>query len=102
MLDGRRRTVFVINGGEPHRETTMNMSHRSRPGLLLIVLAYVGFVSLGLPDAVIGVAWPSVRDNFRLPQGAVGMVFVASGLGYFLTSFFSGRLTHALGIGLLL
>ena len=30
------------------------------------------------------------------------MVFVASGLGYFVTSFFSGRLTHALGIGLLL
>src|SRR5262249_53232109 len=73
-----------------------------RPSPLLIALAYVGFVSLGLPDAVIGVAWPTVRDTFRLPQGAVGLGFVASGLGYFLTSFFSGRLTHALGIGLLL
>src|SRR5436190_3572720 len=80
----------------------MNTSDRSRPGLLLIALAYVGFVSLGLPDAVIGVAWPSVRDAFHLPQGAAGLVFVASGLGYFATSFLSGRLTHALGIGLLL
>ena len=80
----------------------MNMSHRSRSGLLLIVLAYVGFVSLGLPDAVIGVAWPSVRDTFRVAQGAAGLVFVASGLGYFVTSFLSGRLTHTLGIGLLL
>src|SRR6266545_2510489 len=75
---------------------------RLRPGLLLIALAYVGFVSLGLPDAVLGVAWPTVRDTFALPQGAAGFVFVASGLGYFVTSFFSGRLTHALGIGSLL
>jgi fucose permease len=80
----------------------MHQPTRSRPGLLLIALAYVGFVSLGLPDAVLGVAWPSVRDTFRLPQGAAGMVFVASGIGYFVTSFLSGRLTHALGIGMLL
>ena len=75
---------------------------RSRPGPLLIALAYIGFVSLGLPDAVTGVAWPTIRDSFRLPQEAAGMVFLAAGLGYFVTSFFSGRLTHALGIGLLL
>ncbi len=73
-----------------------------RPALLLIALAYVGFVSLGLPDAVIGVAWPSVRDHFGLSQPAAGFVFAASGLGYFTTSFFAGRLARALGIGLLL
>ena len=78
----------------------MNLSQR--PRLLLIVLAYVGFVSLGLPDAVIGVAWPSVRDHFGLSQSGLGLVFVANGLGYFLSSFFSGRLVQALGIGLLL
>jgi MFS family permease len=77
-------------------------SDRSRSGIILILLAYIGFVSPGLPDAVIGVAWPSVRDTFRLPQGAAGLVFVASGLGYFVASFLSGRLTHAMGIGLLL
>jgi fucose permease len=80
----------------------MNPPAHSRPALLLVALAYIGFVSLGLPDAVLGVAWPTVRDTFSLPQGAVGLVFVASGLGYFVTSFFSGRLAHALGIGLLL
>lgn len=65
----------------------MRASDRPGPGLLLIALASVGFISLGLPDAVIGVAWPSVRDTFRLQQGAAGLVFVASGLGYFITSF---------------
>jgi fucose permease len=74
----------------------------NRPSPLLVALAFVGFVSLGLPDAVIGVAWPTVRETFRLPQGAVGLVFVASGVGYFVSSFFSGRLTDVLGIRLLL
>lgn len=74
----------------------------ARSGLLLILLAYIGFVSLGLPDTVIGVAWPSVRDTFHVPQSAAAVVFLANGLGYFATSFFAGRLTHALGIGALL
>jgi fucose permease len=78
------------------------MHRRSRPDALLIVLAYVGFVSLGLPDAVIGIAWPTVRETFSLGQAALGMLLVASGLGYFVTSFFSGRMTHQLGIGPLL
>ncbi|MBL8796612.1 MAG: MFS transporter [Planctomycetia bacterium] len=69
---------------------------------LLLVIAYIGFVSLGLPDAVIGVAWPSVRDFFELDQAALGLVLIGSGCGYFLSSFFTGRLLHGLGIGLLL
>ncbi|MFO0804100.1 MAG: MFS transporter [Gemmataceae bacterium] len=80
----------------------MNSTGRPRPRLLLIALAYVGFVSLGMPDAVLGVAWPSVRDRFDLPQGAIGLAFAAAGTGYFLTSFFAGTLTRILGIGLLL
>ena len=75
---------------------------RRAPGLLLIALAYIGFVSLGLPDSVIGVAWPSVRDRFQLHQGTVGFLFVASSTGYFVSSFLSGRLTQTFGIGLLL
>src|SRR2546421_2408602 len=78
------------------------MRVRSRPNGVLIGLAYVGFISLGLPDAIIGVAWPTVRETFSLPQAALGTLFVASGLGYFLTSFFSGRMTHEFGIGMLL
>src|SRR5688572_12508346 len=57
-----------------------------RPRLLLVALAYLGFVSLGLPDAVIGVAWPGVRDYFTLPQAALGLVFIAAGCGYFSSS----------------
>jgi fucose permease len=92
----------VLEQRELAKAVAVNPRDGHRPTLLLIALAYVGFVSLGLPDAVIGVAWPDVRDSFRLPQGAAGLVFVASGLGYLMTSFLSGRLANSLGIGLLL
>ena len=81
---------------------TMNRALPARPGAFLLTLAFMGFVSLGLPDAVIGVAWPSVRDTFQLRQGAVGIVLVVSGIGYLLSSFLAGRLIHACGIGLVL
>jgi len=83
---------------EKHRATERLLT----PPLLLIVLAYTGFVSLGLPDAVIGVAWPSVRDRFGLQQGTVGVLFIATSTSYFISSFFAGRLTNRLGIGVLL
>ncbi|MBL9083094.1 MAG: hypothetical protein JNK76_14865, partial [Planctomycetales bacterium] len=50
-----------------------------RHALLLLVIAYVGFVSLGLPDPVAGVAWPSVREAFGLEQAQFGWVFIALG-----------------------
>ena len=81
---------------------TMNRPFPARPSPFLLSLSFIGFVSLGLPDAVIGVAWPSVRDTFQLRQGAVGLILVVSGVGYLLSSFFAGRLMHTFGIGLVL
>jgi len=78
---------------------TMHRPISARPSSFLLALAFIGFISLGLPDAVIGVAWPSVRHTFQLRQGAVGLVLVVSGVGYLLSSFFAGRLMHAFGIG---
>jgi fucose permease len=69
---------------------------------LLLAIAYLGFVSLGLPDPVAGVAWPSVRDAFGLPQASFGLVFIALGCGYCASGFLSGKLTQTLGIGNLL
>ncbi len=69
---------------------------------LLLVIAYLGFISLGLPDTLIGVAWPSVRDTFHLQQSAIAFIFFGTGLSYFLSSFFTGRLLNLLGVGVLL
>jgi hypothetical protein len=38
-----------------------------KPGALILLLAYLAFVSLGLPDTVLGVAWPSLRAGFGIP-----------------------------------
>ena len=68
----------------------------------LVLLAYVAFISLGLPDGLLGVAWPSMRADFALPLDALGMLLVASTAGYLTSSFFSGRITAWLGVGGLL
>jgi fucose permease len=81
------------------------MSHMQRTAgsrLFLLIVAYLGFVSLGLPDTLIGVAWPSVRETFHLPQSCLAFIFCGAGLSYFLSSFFTGKLLDRLGIGLLL
>src|SRR3712207_1307685 len=69
---------------------------------LLLGLAYLGFVSLGLPDAVLGVAWPSVREAFALPQSGLGVILIALAAGFFVSSTLAGRLVQRLGVGKLL
>lgn len=65
-------------------------------------MAYLGFVSLGLPDTVIGVAWPAVRETFGRSQGDVSWVFIGVGVTYFISSFLTGKLLGWWGIGSLL
>jgi len=54
------------------------MTRRDKSGLILIALAYLSFVSLGLPDGLNGVAWPSIRAYFNLPVDALGALLVQS------------------------
>jgi len=79
----------------------MNRS-ASRSSIALLALAYLAFISLGLPDAVHGVAWPSLRGSFNLPQALLGALLAVSAAAYFLSGIFAGRLMQGLGIGRLL
>ena len=74
-----------------------NVSHRSKIGLIL--LAYIAFISLGMPDGLFGVAWPSIRENFGLRLDSVGAFFFAGMTGYMFSSFFSGKLISRFGVG---
>ena len=69
---------------------------------LLIALAYLSFVSLGLPDGLNGVAWPSIRASFELPLNALGSLLVMFTGGYLLSSFCSGRMLSLMSLGSLL
>lgn len=68
----------------------------------LLALSYLAFVSLGLPDAVIGVAWPSIRETFSLPQAALGAALAMAASAYFTSGLFAGQFMRTAGIGTLL
>lgn len=69
---------------------------------LLLIICYLGFISLGLPDTLLGVAWPFVRETFHLPQAAAAFAFIAMGIAYGLSGTAAGRLLSAAGTGRLL
>jgi fucose permease len=68
----------------------------------LLLLAYLGFISLGVPDGLLGVGWPQLRTEFGAPVGAVGFVLFAGTTGYLLASVSTGFLLSRTGVGWLL
>ena len=72
---------------------------RKYPKVGLVILAYTAFIALGMPDGLLGVAWPSIRRSFAIPLDSLGFLVFASTGGYLISSFFSGRLISHLGIG---
>lgn len=77
------------------------MSSRAR-ALLLAALACSGFISIGLPDGLHGVAWPATRAEFGLPIDALGTLLVVFTTGYLAASFNSGRILARWNVGMLL
>ena len=75
------------------------MKVKQYPRLGLILLAFVAFIALGLPDGLLGVGWPSIRTGFAIPLDAIGMLLTASVLGYMTSSFMSGFLLSRVGVG---
>lgn len=69
---------------------------------LLIALIYIAFISLGLPDGLLGVAWPEMRNSFSLPLDALGIILIGSTSGYLLSSFFNGFFIKKIGVAVLL
>ncbi len=68
----------------------------------LMALAFAAYVSLGLPDGLQGVAWPSIRRDFSLGHDSFGALMIAFTAGYLASSFFGGRLMARFRLGALL
>lgn len=66
---------------------------------LLLSIIYLSFISLGLPDALLGAAWPSMYVEFGVPVSYAGVVSVIISLGTVVSSLQSDRLTRKLGAG---
>jgi fucose permease len=73
--------------------------HAMRRNALTLGLASLGFVSLGLPEGLLGVAWPSIRATFGLPLDALGLLLATFATGYFVSSAASGGVLARFGVG---
>jgi fucose permease len=67
-----------------------------------VLLAYAAFIALGMPDGLLGIAWPSIRADFGIPLDSLGLLLFASVTGYTTSTFLSGALVARIGVGRLL
>ncbi|MFR8547862.1 MAG: MFS transporter [Lachnospiraceae bacterium] len=66
---------------------------------LLLAIIYLSFISLGLPDSLLGSAWPSIYRQFDVPVSYAGIVSVIIAAGTIISSLQSDRMTKKLGAG---
>ena len=66
---------------------------------LLLAIIYLSFISLGLPDSLLGSAWPAMYPQLGVPVSYSGIVFMIISVGTIISSLQSDRLTRRLGTG---
>lgn len=66
---------------------------------LLLVIIYLAFISLGLPDSLLGSAWPVMYREFSVPVSYAGGISMIIAAGTIVSSLQSDRLTKKLGTG---
>lgn len=67
--------------------------------LALLALVYLAFISLGLPDGVLGVAWPAMRSSLGQPLAAAGLVTLILALCSAVSGFASAAVLKRFGVG---
>ena len=66
---------------------------------LLLAIIYMSFISLGLPDSLLGSAWPSMYGKMGVPVSYAGIISMIIAMGTVVSSLQSDRLTKRLGTG---
>ena len=66
----------------------------------LLVIIYMAFISLGLPDSLVGSAWPVMHTELNVPVSYAGMITMVIAAGTVVSSLLSDRLTKKFGAGL--
>ncbi len=64
-----------------------------------LLLAHLAFAAIGLPDGALGIAWPSLRDAFRLPQSGLALILTAQTAGYLVAGYASAAVMRRADIG---
>ena len=66
---------------------------------LLLAIIYLAFISLGLPDALLGSAWPTMYREFGVSVSYMGVISMIIAVGTVISSLQSDRLTRKFGTG---
>lgn len=66
---------------------------------LLLLIIYISFISLGLPDAILGSSWPMIHQDLNVPISYAGLVTMIISGGTIISSFFSEKFIRKFGTG---
>ena len=66
---------------------------------LLLAVIYLSFISLGLPDSLLGSAWPTMYSELKVPISFAGIISMIISIGTIISRLQSDRLTRKLGTG---
>lgn len=69
--------------------------------MILLLIIYLAFISLGLPDSLIGSAWPVMHGELGVPVSYAGIVTMIIAGGTIISSLFSNKLIQRFGTGLI-
>ena len=64
---------------------------------LLLIIIYLAFISLGLPDSLLGSAWPAMQTDLSVGFSSAGIISMIICGGTIISSLFSGKLINSLG-----
>lgn len=67
---------------------------------ILLIIIYISFISLGLPDALLGSAWPTMYQELQVPMVYAGILSMIIAGGTIISSLLSDKLIKKLGTGL--
>ena len=67
--------------------------------IFLLVVIYVAFIGLGLPDTILGAAWPLMHLDLKTPVSAAGVLSIIASLGTIVSSLCTPKVLRIFGTG---
>lgn len=77
----------------------MTTSFRLR---FLILISFIAFISLGLPDGLLGIAWPFISEKLDIPLDNLGVLLMFFVAGYLSSSLTNSKIMSKISLGWLL
>ncbi len=75
------------------------MKARIYMATFFLMMIYLAFISLGLPDSLLGSAWPIMHESLAVPLGSAGLISMITAGGTIVSSLLSGKVIRRFGTG---